>query len=715
MLNALSISPATQTPALVAPPAPRGICWIDVATAVQRSGLSKRQITRLCGDEWYARGLARLAGSSWTIREDADSRIARVQFPDYAAADLRHLSDAHRKLLFWKKQVIAEWETFSNADQFRGIPQEEIDRCFLQLLANGRLAVQLLPGMKSPPSDRTLRNWRKQLRAGLLGLADGRSTRYQDEPPTADPFFEFFKDVYLVQQKPDIRFCWKMACFEAGRRGWMPRSEPQTRRFVSTIPKAVIDLRRGGPKAYNDKASPYIERDYSGLKVNQIWTADHHQFDVIVTHEGKETRPWLTAFQDVRSRKIVGYEITADGGNTNSILAAMAIAMDGHGVPEGMYFDWGKDFASQAIGGVKRKQRMAGEKVDPNMISMAVALDIRVVHCQPYHGQSKPIERGFGTMRQFSKTWSTYCGNSTANKPENLQAKLKRGAAAELADFIESFGRWAQWHNECHEHHGHAMEGKSPAVVFDELVTEKRVIPAAIRTIMFWKPGPLTKVGRNGVRCNGLTYGLNELALMMHWQGKEVSVRVDPNETNRAAICAPDGKFICMAECNQKLPWNATAEQTSKAIAAIKRRKKEVAAYHANRPRMMNNVADEMWQQQADRSRQEREARQVGVPLVTVSTPMNAQLPQIQRSLGQRGPAGPGLPGPGDDAATMKALSFRDLYRDRPFEDLPEDPPHVPLRVLMNIQSEERESEDRKIIDDFFELGKKFAPKEDGE
>jgi transposase InsO family protein len=92
-----------------------------------------------------------------------------------------------------------------------------------------------------------------------------------------------------------------------------------------------------------------------------VWNADHHQFDVMVSHEGRTCRPWLTAFQDVRSRKILGWHISADGGNTDTILSAMVLAMDAAGVPEETYFDWGKDFASKAVGGVARKLRMAGE------------------------------------------------------------------------------------------------------------------------------------------------------------------------------------------------------------------------------------------------------------------------------------------------------------------------------------------------------------------
>jgi hypothetical protein len=39
--------------------------------------------------------------------------------------------------------------------------------------------------------------------------------------------------------------------------------------------------------------------------------ADHHRCDVWVRHAGKHVRPWLTCWEDVRSRKIVGWAVQA--------------------------------------------------------------------------------------------------------------------------------------------------------------------------------------------------------------------------------------------------------------------------------------------------------------------------------------------------------------------------------------------------------------------
>src|ERR1039458_10553186 len=94
--SALSILPATPAPPV--PPGPRGIRWIDIATAAGRSGQSERHIRTQCAQKWFAQGLARQQGPhrQWEVREDADPRLARIQFPDDESPDLKHLTTEQR-------------------------------------------------------------------------------------------------------------------------------------------------------------------------------------------------------------------------------------------------------------------------------------------------------------------------------------------------------------------------------------------------------------------------------------------------------------------------------------------------------------------------------------------------------------------------------------------------------------------------------------------
>jgi hypothetical protein len=156
-------------------------------------------------------------------------------------------------------------------------------------------------------------------------------------------------------------------------------------------------------------------------------------------------RPWLTAWMDMRSRRIVGWCIFATTPTrTRSSRALRAAAWTRRARLE-VYMDNGKDFDCYALHGRTKWRAAAGRAwVDeaeggrhPRGLGMGA------VHCWAYHGQSKPIERFFGTMEdRFGKTLDTYCGNKPENKPEDLQRQLDKGKAPTLAEFTAAFRQW---------------------------------------------------------------------------------------------------------------------------------------------------------------------------------------------------------------------------------------------------------------------------------
>ncbi len=64
--------------------------------------------------------LRRLTGKMWTIREDADSALARIKFPDQLAFDTRQLTDAQRKELVFRKRVLDDWAIWRQGALRRG-------------------------------------------------------------------------------------------------------------------------------------------------------------------------------------------------------------------------------------------------------------------------------------------------------------------------------------------------------------------------------------------------------------------------------------------------------------------------------------------------------------------------------------------------------------------------------------------------------------------
>jgi hypothetical protein len=158
------------------------------------------------------------------------------------------------------------------------------------------------------------------------------------------------------------------------------------------------------------------------------------------------------------------------------------------------------------------------------------------------------------------------------------------------------------------------------------------VVRPEIRPLIFWKPVN-AKVGRIGVTCSRLVYELADNLVWRDWQGKEASIRVDPADANRAAVHDPQGRFLCMAKCIEKLGWDASQEKVAAAIASNKRKVKVVRDYHSSRPRIASSIGEEMQLQQIEENRRLREAQKVTAPIAVVSTPLDGQHKQIEHAL----------------------------------------------------------------------------------
>ena len=639
MTSALAI-PTAQ------PPAPRGVRWLAAGVAARRAGLSVRQIFRLCAEEWAAVGLARMqrpedgGRSAWFVREDAEARLSRVKQPEAIAFDVTALTWDQRAALLWRKAVLDAWQKSRALGLKAGWSEREATAHFLTTLPANK---ELCPprGAKSPGRS-SLFDWLRDYRkGGLAGLADERWTRHKGTVgPTDDPFFAEVQRLYLDLRKPALTVCFELARYKAQREVWELRSYKQCQRFIRSLPKAVVLKYRAGEEAFVNDGERYIERDYSTLASNEIWCGDHHRFDVWVRYAGKHVRPNLTAFEDVRSRKIVGWTISATDPNTDTILAAFSTAVKAHGVCEWVYIDNGADFDSHALQGQTKRQRRRHhiEYDEQRAAGVFGSLGVKVKHAWPFHGQSKPIERFFGTVEaRFGKLWPTYCGNSPKHRPEDLALRLERGAAPTLEEFVTAFGEWVQNDYNVRVHRGDAMDGQSPAAVFDQCLEVKRTVAEEVLAVLLWKPSKLLKVGQNGVVWQGLRYGVGELS-MFGWLGKDVRLRIDPTDVSRVTVWTPDDRFICVARASQRLPFLSSQAELRKAIAEKQRGRKVLKEYYEQHPRLHEDLPGLMLEARAEENRRQQQTasaadRKPGPTIKPIRTAMNDQLPALRRAL----------------------------------------------------------------------------------
>ena len=627
--------------------------WIDISAAAQLIGNDVGHLRRKAAEFLAGQGLARLntwtAGRKpfWEINSQADPKLtpgAVVQVGPSAEQMKQYPSDLIAAASA-KKAILDRWKAACSAGVVMGMTNDDATDAFIVLLAKEGTNIKR----------RRLYDWLADFKAeGLLGLMDGRSRRIVEEKMAVagggDPFLEEVKEYWLCETKPGIAACHKQALLEAHRRGWTPCSYRSAARFIEQFVKdnpAVVALRRGGPEVFKNEVARHITRDYSVLRSNEIWNADHHQFDVMVrvgqrldaktgALEPIHARPWLTAWQDYRSRKIVGYIIRTSSPDTNAILEALRMACRSHGVPESVYTDNGKDFDSKALTGEtkderrkRRKQKIADDEI--RLGGVYASLEIKHHRVWKFHGQSKPIERFFGTVAgQFCKTFDTYCGRNAQEKPEQLADKLANGRAPSFEEFVQQFAAWLD--NGYHQsiHTGDAMNC-TPAQAWEaNLQTKRTAEDDLLELLMQPRIGPLN-VGQNGLVHKGIWYGQYDLAGFF---GQKVFITFEGG-IKRVNVWSEDGRFLCVARANLRMAANAAQEHLAEAIKEQKHENKIIREAARLKPRMHMDRTDRLNEAAALAAQKQAAAGSQSDPtppsIAPIRSDLEDQLPAIRQ------------------------------------------------------------------------------------
>ena len=140
--------------------------------------------------------------------------------------------------------------------------------------------------------------------------------------------------------------------------------------------------------------------------------------------------------------------------------------------------DNGMEAAAKEITGGAPWRRRGKVKKD-EIIGLLPFLNVNVSWATPAHGQTKPIERLFGTLAGMHETRpefrGAYCGHKPEARPEEWDAA--KAAPIELvrkllSEEIEAYHRAP--------HRGHGMNGKSPMAVYTELMNAPGYVPKTI-------------------------------------------------------------------------------------------------------------------------------------------------------------------------------------------------------------------------------------------
>ena len=287
--------------------------------------------------------------------------------------------------------------------------------------------------------------------------------------------WEAFKTDYLRLEKPPLAMCFRNLQRLAAREGWtIPRSaaalKNRLERYMS--PSAVILAREGAEALAKRRPAQIRERPE-----RVMWgvNGDARMSDVFVRWpDGKIERPWLMAWQELYSSKILSWRIDRTE-NQDGYRLAFADMLRNFGIPEHVYMDNGRAFAAKTLtGGATTRYRGKIKRDDPVGLLTQLVGPEGIHWCKPYSGRSKPIERGFRDMAsdidKDHRLAGAYTGNKPDAKPENYQSK-----AIPLEEFTKVVESGIARHNKRPGRRGRGMEGRS----FDE-VFKAGYDPAAV-------------------------------------------------------------------------------------------------------------------------------------------------------------------------------------------------------------------------------------------
>ncbi len=299
---------------------------------------------------------------------------------------------------------------------------------------------------------------------------------------------------------------------------------------------------REGDKGLNDKVLYNLMRDYNKLEPGDLLVADGHvlNFEILNPFTGKPKRMMLVLFYDFKSSYPLGWEIMPSE-NTESISVALRRAILRLGrIPTAVYIDNGRAFKGKYFINDNPFEYLKG---------LYERLGIKCIIAWAYHGQSKPIERFFGTFSELERVAPAYVGTSINNKPAHmnrgekmrrqLHMKITNGAVPTLEEAHRAIACWFDKYVNTKQTASSHLAGQRPA---DVMVAGPGVDPVALRCLMMKSERRLIR--QNGVNLHGQWYYDTKLYGRRHY----VYCRYDL--VNRDSVLIYDEKsdeFLCEA------------------------------------------------------------------------------------------------------------------------------------------------------------------------
>jgi putative transposase len=454
-------------------------------------------------------------------------------------------------------------------------------------------------------SVRSVKEWTEMFKAGddkidaLVDRNDGTSQRGARIPAKAK---QMFKDEWLRSHKPNLALIYSNVVAVAEEKGWGAIPSYDTFwRYSRTLPKLVRKLLRDcadTPRA----VLPHVKRDPSTLAAYHTIQADIRQLDVPVQcdkgcevctddpatrqarrrRDGKRTKgkgkakghfPYWTAFFDIRSRRLLGSELSIDVPTSDLILGVYRRIVDEHGLNLRVYLDHGANFKKAFGKALRRLGKTEWDGPSEEVMRARFApVGVEIVYAIPYNAQAKAIERMFRTFRhRFDEDFASYrgaLGEKSEFARELYYQPSELPTTSELAYLLQL--AVAQYNTTPHT--GRGMNGRTPDEVFyDPAVRMSYRQPDRSFGRLFFelvKGGRI--VGPNGVLHGAYTYRLTSLHKHLAYFGERVDMRVNPDDVRDAMIFdRRTGAYVCDARLDDEATYDTRDEITRQLIRRV--------------------------------------------------------------------------------------------------------------------------------------------------
>jgi transposase InsO family protein len=486
---------------------------------------------------------------------------------DSGLAALLNLNDAQRQQIGARRAIVAAWQAmcneFENASKAKG--------------AATALFLQKHPEL----SQARLYRWAAAVAEGdFLGLLDKRSKAYRPAVEAIDPVdWQRFKNLYLTIQKRSLKLCYQIVQHEAGQAGRnCPSVATFRRRVAKDLPPAYANFFRLGEREWKRRYGLKLKRDYSQYRAGECYVGDFHIADVFCRKSETNptiVRPLISAFEDMRSRKIVAC-LVVERECQDSVLQAFKHACLADGIPCQALIDNGKPYRAKGFSGGRPGRRIDDEAYVRSVLGQ---IGCEAHFSIPYNPDSKNVERWFRTLEeQFGATFESYCSGNNSSPTFKAAYELARKHPEKcptVAQYTEGLARHVAAYNVT-PHSAPDMEGLSPAEAFQRFdPVAKAVASKDVIDVLFMRQVGPVKVTQHGVRHNKIDYGWGDPALF-RMQGQEVLLRADSTDASYVLVCDLQGKPLVKAFNSRALSAGLTQDDVAEGMKAKNRTKRLV-------------------------------------------------------------------------------------------------------------------------------------------